>query len=228
MLSNHGISTNLWGQHGSKSVEHLYWEVFCNHGCLLTGIGSRLKRVTRILKLRVVAEVDGEEHVLVSRLQFLHDGQQIQRHQVPVRRLRWSMADENYLLQDIVDTKSGSRFLTENCGYVESWESCCMSALEELLGVSATLHTFEQDPAACLSRFCDFCFTSLTLLYNFIVVVADMVKNFVGKTSHTALGTPMSWKMISRAMDTLVSTRCTVYIRSDAVSVDSIEPLKPE
>jgi len=149
MLANHGVNTKTWGRRGSKSIEHLYWEVFCHHGCILTGIGSpSLKRVTRILKLRVVADVESEEHVLVSRLQFLHDGQQIQRHQVPVRRLRWSMGDDNYLLQDVVDVKSGSRFLTEDCAHVESWETCSMSALEEILGVSATLHPFKQDPAA--------------------------------------------------------------------------------
>ena len=153
MLANHGVNTKTWGRRGSKSIEHLYWEVFCHHGCILTGIGSPSpKRVTRILKLRVVADVESEEHVLVSRLQFLHDGQQIQRHQVPVRRLRWSMGDDNYLLQDVVDVKSGSRFLTEDCAHVESWETCSMSALEEILGVSATLHPFKQDPAACLGR----------------------------------------------------------------------------
>eukprot|EP00438_Fugacium_kawagutii_P002014 Skav208931 [mRNA] locus=scaffold787:239887:262137:- [translate_table: standard] len=148
MLSNHGVSAKTWGQSGTKSIEHLYWEVFCHHGCILTGIGSpSLKRITRILKLHVVAEVDGEEHVLVSRLQFLHDGQQIHRHQVPVRRLRWSMVDDNYLLQEVVDVKSGSRFLTEECVHVESWQTCCMSALEEILGVSA-LHPFKQDLSA--------------------------------------------------------------------------------
>lgn len=144
MLTNHGVNSSTWGRHGSKSIEHLFWEVFCHHGCILTGIGSPgLKRVTRILKLRIIAEVDGVEHLLISRLQFLHDGQQIQRQQVPVRRLRWSMADDNYLLQDVVDVKSGSRLITEDCPHVESWQSCCLSALEELFGVVPS--SFKQD-----------------------------------------------------------------------------------
>lgn len=147
MLENHGINTAMWGRNRSKSLEQLFWEVFYHRGCILTGIGTlMLKRVTRILKLRVLAEVDGAEHLLVSRLQFLHDGQQIQRHQVPVCRLCWKMPDDNSLVQNFVD--KDSRLIAEECSNVEHWKSRCISALEEILGVSSARESLEEDASA--------------------------------------------------------------------------------
>ncbi|OLP76763.1 14-3-3-like protein 1 [Symbiodinium microadriaticum] len=134
VLRSHGVDTTSWGSHGTKSIEHLFWELFVQHGSILTGIGTtRLKRVTRLLKLRLVADIDGVDHVVLSRLQFMHDGQQIQRQQLPLRRLAWKLPTDSPLLPSCE-----ANVYNEDYEYVESWRSCCMSVLEERLGISMT------------------------------------------------------------------------------------------
>ncbi|CAE7601961.1 par-5 [Symbiodinium sp. CCMP2456] len=134
VLRSHGVDTTSWGSHGTKSIEHLFWELFIQHGSILTGIGTtRLKRVTRLLKLRLVADIDGVDHVVLSRLQFMHDGQQIQRQQLPLRRLAWKLPTDSPLLPSCE-----ANVYNEDYEYVESWRSCCMSVLEERLGISMT------------------------------------------------------------------------------------------
>ena len=132
---------------GSTAVEQLFWEIFYQHGSILTGLGTpTLKRVTRLLKLRVLANIGGEDHVMVSRLQFMHDGQQIQRQQLPLRRLCWKMPSDTPLLQSC---EKG--ICDENSEYAESWRSCWMSVLEERLGLgpSALQHQLNEVTNAC-------------------------------------------------------------------------------
>ena len=134
VLRSHGVDTTSWGRHGTKAIEHLFWELFVQHGSILTGVGTAsLKRVTRLLKLRVLADIGGVDHVVVSRLQFMHDGQQIQRQQLPLRRLCWKLPSDSPLLPSCE-----ANLYNEDYEYVESWRSCCMSVLEERLGLSTT------------------------------------------------------------------------------------------
>ena len=134
VLRSHGIDTTSWGRHGTKAIEHLFWELFVQHGSILTGVGtSSLKRVTRLLKVRVLADIDGVDHVVVSRLQFMHDGQQIQRQQLPLRRLCWKLPSDSPLLPSCE-----ASLYEENHEYAEPWRSCCMSVLEEKLGLATT------------------------------------------------------------------------------------------
>ena len=148
VLRSHGVDTTSWGSHGTKSIEHLFWELFVQHGSILTGIGTtRLKRVTRLLKLRLVADIDGVDHVVLSRLQFMHDGQQIQRQQLPLRRLAWKLPTDSPLLPSCE-----ANVYNEDYEYVESWRSCCMSVLEERLGISMTTAQQQLKEVANTSR----------------------------------------------------------------------------
>ncbi|CAE7782245.1 par-5 [Symbiodinium necroappetens] len=141
MLGSHGIDTTCWGSQGAKAVEQLFWEIFYQHGSILTGIGTgKLKRVTRILKLRILAEINGIDHVMVSRLQFMHDGQQIQRQQLPLGRLCWKMPSDNALLQSCK-----INLCDENNEYAESWRSCWPSVLEARLGICSSAFQHQLD-----------------------------------------------------------------------------------
>ena len=147
MLGSHGIDTARWGRYGTKAIEHLFWELFYQQGSVLTGIGTgKLKRVTRILKLRIVADIDGVDHVMVSRLQFMHDGQQVQRQQLPLRRLCWKMPSDNALLQSCE-----SNLCDENTEYTESWRSCWPSVLADKLGICwlSLQHHLNEVTSAC-------------------------------------------------------------------------------
>jgi len=133
MLQRHCIETAAWGASGAKSVEHLFWEAYEQRGCLITGMQEvgRLKRVTRLVKLRLVSDIFGVEHVLLSRMQFMHDGQFIERKQVPLRRLLWSKsAEENCsnLTEDVLSA--------ERCPLCEDWRDGYRKALQERLGLS--------------------------------------------------------------------------------------------
>eukprot|EP00443_Scrippsiella_acuminata_P001159 CAMPEP_0115354902 /NCGR_PEP_ID=MMETSP0270-20121206/98830_1 /TAXON_ID=71861 /ORGANISM="Scrippsiella trochoidea, Strain CCMP3099" /LENGTH=914 /DNA_ID=CAMNT_0002777259 /DNA_START=29 /DNA_END=2774 /DNA_ORIENTATION=+ len=127
-----GIDTTRWGIGGAKSIEHLFWEAYEQRGCIFTGIHllGRLKRVTRLVKIRLVAEIYGVDHVLFSRMQFLHDGRTVERKQVPLRKLQWnSRPDEEFgeCTEELYD---------EVCPYVENWQMGCRKTLEERLGLT--------------------------------------------------------------------------------------------
>mmetsp|Transcript_44424 Transcript_44424/g.117579 ORF Transcript_44424/g.117579 Transcript_44424/m.117579 type:complete len:990 (-) Transcript_44424:511-3480(-) len=127
-----GIDTTRWGIGGAKSIEHLFWEAYEQRGCIFTGIHllGRLKRVTRLVKIRLVAEIYGVDHVLFSRMQFLHDGRTVERKQVPLRKLQWnSRPDEEFgeCTEELYD---------EVCPYVENWQTGCRKTLEERLGLT--------------------------------------------------------------------------------------------
>jgi len=124
-----GIDTSTWGLHGSKSVEHLYWEAFHQRGCLLAGtrVIGKLKRLTRIVKIRLVAEIFGVDHSLFSRMQFLHDGQCVEREQVPLRRLRWIGRQGEY--EGDVDES----FSAQDCPHTEGWRDGVREAVGALV-----------------------------------------------------------------------------------------------
>jgi len=128
-LQNHGINTALWGVDGTKSVEHLYWEVYEQRGSFLLGLDTpgTLKRVTRLVKVRVTAEIFGVIHTLFSRMQFLHNRQAVERKQVPLRRLKWTNA--------LDDEPSQAQHELEKCRYTEDWRWSCTRCLEERLGL---------------------------------------------------------------------------------------------
>merc|ERR1719330_1021535 len=86
-----------WGYHGTKTVEQLFWEAYQQRGCVIIAApgSSQIKRVTRMVKINILAEVLGVDHTLHSRIQFMHDGQAIERRQVPLQKLRWNNLGEH-------------------------------------------------------------------------------------------------------------------------------------
>lgn len=125
-----GIDTSSWGLNGAKSVEHLFWEAYQQCGCLLTGVNElgKLKRVTRIVKIKLISEIYGVDHTLFSRMQFMHDGQNVQRKQVLLRKLKW----ENRTDEDVQCNES---FYAEACPHTEDLRQGCRKALQERLGL---------------------------------------------------------------------------------------------
>jgi len=126
-LQASGIDTSKWGKNGAKSVDHLYWEAYHQRACILIFKEGTVKRVTRLVKIRLKAEIFGMEYTLFSRLQVLHDGQFIERKQVPLRKLQWKnhehgdQSDEHY---------------AENSTLMEDWRAGCSKALRARLGLS--------------------------------------------------------------------------------------------
>lgn len=127
-----GIDTSKWGYGGAKSVEHLFWETYQQRGCVLTGSPEpgKMKRVTRLVKIRLVAEIFGVDHTLFSRMQFMHDGQTVERKQVPLRKLAWNLEANEATLEWRDD------FYAEECPHTESWKDGCRKTLLERLGLS--------------------------------------------------------------------------------------------
>eukprot|EP00440_Ansanella_granifera_P066560 gb/GFBE01072188.1/.p1 GENE.gb/GFBE01072188.1/~~gb/GFBE01072188.1/.p1 ORF type:complete len:957 (+),score=177.15 gb/GFBE01072188.1/:1-2871(+) len=132
LLHNHGLDTTKWGVNGAKSVEHLFWEVHSQRGSILTGVGSgKLKRVTRLLKIRIIADIFGVDHVLISKIQFMHDGQHILRTQVPLKKLIWKLSPDSPVVSQCDES-----FYAEDCPHVENWRQSCVAALQERLGLT--------------------------------------------------------------------------------------------
>jgi len=129
-----GLNTSQWGQNGSNTVEHLYWEAYHQQGCLLTGLKvmGKLKRITHLVKIRLFANIMGEESELFTRLQLLHDGRCKEREQVLVRRLRWTSVDLD--CEDKVDES----FYAPDCPHTEAWREGVENALAERLGLPAS------------------------------------------------------------------------------------------
>uniref|UniRef100_A0A7S4Q6U3 Uncharacterized protein n=1 Tax=Alexandrium monilatum TaxID=311494 RepID=A0A7S4Q6U3_9DINO len=130
VLHLQGINTSLWGVNGAKSVEHLFWEAYQQRGCALTGADElgMLKRVTRLLKIKLISEIYGVDHTLLSRMQFMHDGQTVQRKQVIVRKMMW--------LDDLENHPDWQESVTsEECPYTENWREGLHKALQERLGL---------------------------------------------------------------------------------------------
>jgi len=127
-----GVDTGNWGYGGAKSVEHLFWETYEQRGCIITGAqgAGQMKRVTRLVKIRLVAEIFGVDHTLFSRMQFMHDGQTVERKQVPLRKLVWSTP------QDKEFKECSQEFYAEECPHTENWKLGCKKTLEERLGLS--------------------------------------------------------------------------------------------
>mmetsp|Transcript_5264 Transcript_5264/g.12606 ORF Transcript_5264/g.12606 Transcript_5264/m.12606 type:complete len:977 (+) Transcript_5264:200-3130(+) len=142
-LQNSGIDIKAWGVGGAKSIEHLFWETYEQKGCIIIGKGSQVKRVTRLIKVKLVAEIFGVDHTLLSRMQFLHDGQTVERRQVPLRKLGWNKPGEEIDVDDPL-------LLDENCPYTEEWKKACSKALEDRLGLThawQTQHLIEDSDA---------------------------------------------------------------------------------
>eukprot|EP00401_Gymnodinium_catenatum_P024772 CAMPEP_0117580604 /NCGR_PEP_ID=MMETSP0784-20121206/65310_1 /TAXON_ID=39447 /ORGANISM="" /LENGTH=888 /DNA_ID=CAMNT_0005380715 /DNA_START=29 /DNA_END=2696 /DNA_ORIENTATION=- len=133
MLAENGIDTSKWGYNGKKTVEHLCWEALVQRACVLTGVQAprgNMKRVTRLLKVRLQAEIYGVEHTLVSRLQFKHFGQDIERRQLPLKKLLWT----NY--NDEGAQGCDASFYSQDCPYTEDWRDACGQVLKDRLGLS--------------------------------------------------------------------------------------------
>jgi len=149
-LHQAGVDTAGWGYGGAKSVEHLFWETYQQRGCIITGTGAEgtggLKRITRLVKIRIVAEIFGVDHCLFSRMQFMHDGQTVERKQVPLRKLVWLKASGDEISAKM---KVGcDEFYAESCQYTENWKMGCRKSLEERLGLTMAWQTVHlaEDP----------------------------------------------------------------------------------
>lgn len=131
-----GIDTSKWGRGGSKSVEHLWWEAFEQKGSLIIAApgSGKLKRVTRMVKIRLVAEIFGVDHVLFSRAQFLHDGRKIERKQVPLRKVIWHDIETSDPTGYVHEFKP--EYSAETCAFVEPWKEAVSRTLEQRLGLS--------------------------------------------------------------------------------------------
>jgi len=129
-----GIDITAWGYGGSKSVEHLFWETYEQKGCIVIGESPMMKRVTRLVKVKLVAEIFGVDHTLFSRMQFMYDGQTVERRQVPLRKLTWDRPEDEISI-------SGSELSAEDCPYTEDWKFAYKKTLEERLGLSQAWQT---------------------------------------------------------------------------------------
>jgi len=125
------IDTTAWGGGGAKSIEHLFWETYEQRGCVITGSQvGKIKRVTRLVKIRLVAEIFGATRVLYSRMQVMHDGRMVERKQVPLGKLRWDEMAADDLLE------ATEAFYAEDCAFAEPWKIACSKTLEKRLGLS--------------------------------------------------------------------------------------------
>uniref|UniRef100_A0A7S4Q5X9 Uncharacterized protein n=1 Tax=Alexandrium monilatum TaxID=311494 RepID=A0A7S4Q5X9_9DINO len=140
LLDRKGIDTGSWGVDGAKSVEHLFWEAYEQRGCLLTGLGDqgKLKRITRLVKIKILSDIFGVEHALFSRMQFMHDGQCAERQQLPLKKLVWIKSDD---CQHAADNNP-EVFYQEKCSFTEDLRVGYRKALQERLGLS--MHWQEQ------------------------------------------------------------------------------------
>mmetsp|Transcript_16919 Transcript_16919/g.31578 ORF Transcript_16919/g.31578 Transcript_16919/m.31578 type:complete len:971 (-) Transcript_16919:71-2983(-) len=149
MLESHGIDLSKWGSGGAKSVEHLFWETYEQRGCIINvdPVTKLIKRMTRLVKIRLIADIFGVEHVLFSRLQFMNDGQTIERRQVPLKKLTWNVG---YVCTDVEDKD----LYAENCPHVEDWKTAVKKALKDRLGLSERwqVQHLEEDVHAYVHR----------------------------------------------------------------------------
>lgn len=149
MLESNGLDLSKWGVNGAKSVEHLFWETYEQRGCIINvdPVTKVIKRVTRLVKIRLIADIFGVEHVLFSRLQFMNDGQTIERRQVPLKKLTWNVG---YVCHDA----SEPSLYQENCPHVEDWKLGVKKALKDRLGLSERwqVQHLEEDVHAYVHR----------------------------------------------------------------------------
>jgi len=136
-LSEHGIDHGSWGKKGTKTLEHLFWEAFVQRGCIITlcAQDAPLKRVTKIVKISIVAEIFGIDHTLQSRLQFLHDGQCIERKTLLVKRLQWAKNVPGTPDKPAVFDKI---FEQEDCSLCQPWRQGVSAALQDRIGLSTS------------------------------------------------------------------------------------------
>mmetsp|Transcript_92809 Transcript_92809/g.267996 ORF Transcript_92809/g.267996 Transcript_92809/m.267996 type:complete len:1023 (+) Transcript_92809:123-3191(+) len=130
-LHNAGVDTSSWGRDGKKTVEHLFWETYEQRGCILAiDKDGSLKRVTQLVKVKLLAEIYGVDHVLFSRMQFMQDGHIVERKQLPLTKLGWTIGEEATVLE------MSDMFCDEECPMTESWKSGCKRTLEDRLGLT--------------------------------------------------------------------------------------------
>ena len=104
-------------------------ETYEQHGCVIAGLGTNnLKRVTHLVKIKLMAEIFGVTHVLQSRLQFQYDGQIIERLQVPLRKLSWK--------KDVSDDIGNPELQSPTSSFTELWRTGVANALHDRLGLS--------------------------------------------------------------------------------------------
>ena len=142
MLTRSGVRVERWSE--SKSVESLFWETSELRGSILAIMDNTLKRITRIVRIKIVADICGVAHVLLSRLECLRDRLLHERQDVPVKKLTWRSD-----VQSLLHTLEHDDLITEDCELTEHWRVGCSLALKDRLGLSEELQSkhLREDPA---------------------------------------------------------------------------------
>lgn len=142
MLTRSGVRVERWSE--SKSVESLFWETSELRGSILAVMDNTLKRITRIVRIKIVADICGVAHVLLSRLECLRDRLLHERQDVPVKKLTWRSD-----VQSLLHTLEHDDLITEDCELTEHWRVGCSLALKDRLGLSEEWQSkhLREDPA---------------------------------------------------------------------------------
>jgi len=128
-LEERGLDVSVWSQ---EKLDRLFWESHKQQRCMLTQkcpSSGRIKRVLRLVKIRILSDIFGVEHVLFSRLQISIDGSTQHRKQLPLRRLAWKTPEAKFDFDD-------PKFCQEAAEYTEDWAQGCKRALKDRLGLS--------------------------------------------------------------------------------------------
>lgn len=135
-LQSRGISEQTWSQErGAKTVESLYREVFTRRGCIIVPLENTVKIIIKLVKISIVADIFGVEHVLVLRLRCTHDRQPAECLQVPLKKLVWKSDVQDAVLQSQIEVTNASLHDPTDAS-TEDWREGCQLALSRRLGLS--------------------------------------------------------------------------------------------
>eukprot|EP00929_Paragymnodinium_shiwhaense_P013106 TRINITY_DN120972_c0_g1_i1.p1 TRINITY_DN120972_c0_g1~~TRINITY_DN120972_c0_g1_i1.p1 ORF type:complete len:912 (-),score=183.20 TRINITY_DN120972_c0_g1_i1:119-2854(-) len=117
-------------QNGKRNLADLQTELDIRRRCTLIdyGPGHKVQRIVHLVKVRLLATIMGVEHVLCSRLQFLHDGTTTERRQLPLRRLAWKSTCDPI-------TQYDEALVSEESSHIEDRLAGARRALREWLGL---------------------------------------------------------------------------------------------
>lgn len=125
-----GAAVQDWSK---QRIDRLFWEVVKQRRCVVTEpcpTTLQPKRVLRLVKIRIIADIFGVDHVLYSRLQIDNSGDSVHRKQLPLRRLAWKTSHRRSWAHD------DPSFYAESTQNTEDPMQACKKALKDRLGLS--------------------------------------------------------------------------------------------
>mmetsp|Transcript_49333 Transcript_49333/g.117367 ORF Transcript_49333/g.117367 Transcript_49333/m.117367 type:complete len:885 (+) Transcript_49333:112-2766(+) len=136
-LQAEGIDVSKWGNNHMRRVQDLYEDAYIHRTCKLTSPdkNGKVTRIVRLIKVRILSDIFGVEHVLVSRLKIADSSEAISRKQLPLRRLAFNTKMGIEL--DRVPPEDVPKLLAEDSPYSEDWVLGCKLVLRERLALSA-------------------------------------------------------------------------------------------